>query len=98
MIHVATSFVVGANVVRNSVVASRINRSEVDRNPPPDVGVSTRQNHEASMSIHPVYLLLFVTLLLVAAFAVWNLLSTRRQQKYGTDNISGPGGKNDPLR
>jgi hypothetical protein len=50
------------------------------------------------MSIHPVYLLLFVTLLLVAAFAAWNLLSTRRQQKHGTDNISGPGGKNDPLR
>ncbi len=50
------------------------------------------------MLIHPVYLLLFVTLLLVAAFAAWNLLSTRRQQKYGTDNISGPGGKNDPLR
>jgi hypothetical protein len=50
------------------------------------------------MSVHPVYLLAFLTLGLVIAFGAWNLVSTRRQQKHGTDNIAGPGGKSDPLR
>jgi hypothetical protein len=98
MIHVATPFVVGANVIRIVAVASRRDRFDTGRNLLPDPGVSIGRNQEATMSIHPVYLLLFVTLLLVAALAAWNLLATRRQQKHGTDNISGPGGKNDPLR
>ncbi len=46
--------------------------------------------------MHPVFVLAFVTLLLVVAFGIWNVVGTRRQQKHGTD-IPGPGGKNDPL-
>jgi hypothetical protein len=47
--------------------------------------------------MHPVYLLAFLTLLIVAAVAVWSLWSTRRQQQPGP-TTSGPGGPNDPLR
>ena len=49
------------------------------------------------MSDHPLYWLAFLTFIVVAGFAVWNLISTRRQQKHG-GNVSGPGGPNDPLR
>ena len=45
---------------------------------------------------HPVYLLAFLTFLLVIAFLVWNLISVRRNQKTG-DKTSGIGGPNDPL-
>ncbi len=47
--------------------------------------------------MHPVYLLAFVTLLLVLGVADWSLWSTRRQQQPG-ETTSGPGGPNDPLR
>ena len=49
------------------------------------------------MSGHPLYLLAFMTFIVVGGLAVWNLISTHRRQKLGR-NISGPGGPNDPLR
>jgi hypothetical protein len=49
------------------------------------------------MSRHPLYWLAFLTFIVVAGFAGWNLMSTRRRQKAG-DNVSGLGGPNDPLR
>ena len=48
------------------------------------------------MSSHPLYLLVFVTFLLVVAFLVWNLLSVKRNQKTG-GKTSGIGGPNDPM-
>jgi hypothetical protein len=48
------------------------------------------------MSTHPLYLLVFVTFLLVLAFLVWNLVSVRRHQKTG-GKTSGIGGPNDPM-
>ncbi len=47
--------------------------------------------------VHPVYVLAFLTLLIVAGLALWNLWSTKRQQQPG-ETTSGPGGPNDPLR
>jgi hypothetical protein len=47
--------------------------------------------------MHPVYLLAFLTLLIVAGVAIWSLWSTTRQQAPG-ETTSGPGGPNDPLR
>jgi hypothetical protein len=48
-------------------------------------------------SVHPVYILAFLTLFLVAGVAIWSLWSTTRQQQPGP-TTSGPGGPNDPLR
>jgi len=45
---------------------------------------------------HPLFLLAIVTLLIVAAFGIWNFLSVRRRQKYGR-STTGIGGRNDPL-
>ncbi len=47
--------------------------------------------------MHPVYLLAFLTLLIVAGVAIWSLWSTKRQQQPGPTK-SGPGGPNDLLR
>jgi hypothetical protein len=47
--------------------------------------------------VHPLYVLAFLTLLIVAGFAIWNLWSTKRQQEPGP-TTSGLGGPNDPLR
>jgi hypothetical protein len=46
--------------------------------------------------MHPLFLLVFVTLIAVIAFATWNLQSTRRHQQTG-GNTEGLGGPNDPL-
>ena len=46
--------------------------------------------------MHPLYLLAFVTFLLVLGFLAWNLLSVRRHQKTG-GKASGIGGPNDPI-
>ena len=48
------------------------------------------------MSSHPLYLLVFVTFLLVIVFLGWNLLSVKRNQKTG-GKTSGIGGPNDPM-
>jgi hypothetical protein len=48
------------------------------------------------MSGHPLYLLAFITFLLVIGFLGWNLLSVRRNQKTG-GQTSGIGGPNDPM-
>jgi hypothetical protein len=48
------------------------------------------------MSTHPLYLLVFVTLLCVVAFLLWNLLSVKRHQQTG-GKTSGIGGPNDPM-
>ncbi len=45
--------------------------------------------------MHPVFILAFVTFLLLAAFLVWNVISTKRH-KFGRD-VAGPGGSSDPL-
>ena len=46
---------------------------------------------------HPVILLSFATFALVIGFAIWNLITVRRQQKGGGEPKSGIGGPNDPL-
>jgi hypothetical protein len=46
--------------------------------------------------MHPLLLLVMMTIVLVGGFAIWSLTSTFRQQKYGKD-VSGIGGRNDPL-
>ena len=46
------------------------------------------------MSSHPLYLLVFVTLAVVIAFAAWSFLSTKGHEK---DPNKGLGGPNDPL-
>ena len=48
------------------------------------------------MSGHPLYLLAFVTFLLVIEFLGWNLLSVKRNQQTG-GKASGIGGPNDPM-
>lgn len=48
------------------------------------------------MSDHPLYLLAFLTFILVLGFLGWNLLSVRRNQKTG-GKTSGIGGPNDPM-
>ncbi len=48
------------------------------------------------MPLHPLFWLAAITFLIVISFAAWNLISTRRRQKYGK-NVGGMGGKNDPL-
>ena len=48
------------------------------------------------MPSHTLFWLATVTFLIVIGFAAWNLISTRRRQKYGR-NVKGMGGKNDPL-
>jgi hypothetical protein len=45
--------------------------------------------------MHPVFILAFVTFLLLAAFLVWNVVSTRRHSF--RKDVSGPGGSSDPL-
>jgi hypothetical protein len=50
----------------------------------------------AELTMHPVYILAFVTFFLLAGFLVWNLISVRRNQKTG-GKTSGLGGPNDPL-
>lgn len=49
--------------------------------------------------MHPVYILAFVTFILVIAFLVWNLLSVRQHQKTGGrgHETTGVGGPNDPM-
>jgi hypothetical protein len=51
---------------------------------------------EALMSAHPLYLLVFVTFLLVIGFLVWSKISTKRSLETG-GHTSGLGGPNDPL-
>jgi hypothetical protein len=46
--------------------------------------------------MHPLFLLVFVTLLAVIAFGVWNWVSLRRHQQTG-GNVSGFGGAADPM-
>lgn len=46
---------------------------------------------------HPLFLLAIATFVLVIAFALWNLIATRRQAKYGR-RTTGIGGPNDPLK
>ncbi|MGD0102522.1 MAG: hypothetical protein ABSC06_00615 [Rhodopila sp.] len=46
--------------------------------------------------MHPVYVLAFITFLLVLAFLVWNLLSLKEHQRTG-GKITGIGGPNDPM-
>ncbi len=48
------------------------------------------------MSDHPLYLLAFLTFLLILGFLVWNLVSVRRKQQTG-GKTSGLGGPNDPM-
>ena len=45
---------------------------------------------------HPLLWLAIATFIVVIGFLVWNLISTRRQQKHGP-NVSGLGGPNDPM-
>ena len=45
--------------------------------------------------MHPIFILAFVTFLLIAAFLVWNVISTKRH-KFNAD-VAGPGGSSDPL-
>jgi hypothetical protein len=50
------------------------------------------------MSSHPLYWLLFVTLLIVVAIAGWSLMSTAAHQKSGGKGASsGLGGPHDPM-
>jgi hypothetical protein len=46
------------------------------------------------MSSHPLYWLLFVTLILVIAFAVWSFASTKGHEKSPEKGLGGP---NDPM-
>lgn len=46
------------------------------------------------MSGHPLYWLVFVTLIVVIAFAGWSFFSTKGHSK---DPTKGLGGPNDPL-
>ncbi len=46
--------------------------------------------------MHPLFLLAFVTFLLVLAFLGWNWLSVRRHQQTGGKG-PGLGGPNDPM-
>jgi len=46
--------------------------------------------------MHPVYVLAFITFLLVLAFLVWNLLSVKEHQRTG-GKTTGIGGPNDPM-
>jgi len=46
---------------------------------------------------HPLFWLAILTFLLVVGAAVWSLVSTRKQQKFGK-STSGIGGPNDPMR
>jgi hypothetical protein len=45
---------------------------------------------------HPLFLLAIVTLVIVAGFGMWSLMSVKRRQKYGR-STTGVGGPNDPL-
>jgi hypothetical protein len=45
---------------------------------------------------HPLFLLAIATFVVIGAVAVWNLTGTLRQLKHGND-VSGVGGRNDPL-
>ena len=45
--------------------------------------------------MHPVFILAFVTFLLLVGFLVWNIISTKRH-RFGRD-VTGPGGSSDPL-
>jgi len=45
---------------------------------------------------HPLFLLAVITLIIVLAFAGWNLASVRRRQKYGSA-AKGIGSDNDPM-
>ena len=49
------------------------------------------------MPSHPLFWLAAVTFLIIIAVAAWNLVSTRRRQKYGKA-VKGMGGVNDPLK
>ncbi len=46
---------------------------------------------------HPSFWLAIMTFVLVVGIAVWSLVSTRKQQKFGK-STSGIGGPNDPMR
>ena len=48
------------------------------------------------MPSHPLFWLAGATFLILLAVLIWNLISTRRRQKYGK-NVKGLGGDNDPL-
>jgi hypothetical protein len=48
------------------------------------------------MSGHPLFWLLFVTLIAFGGFGAWSYMSAHRNQKTG-GNTSGVGGPNDPL-
>jgi hypothetical protein len=48
------------------------------------------------MGVHPVWLLAFVTLIVVMGVGIWSWLSTKRHQQTG-GKTSGLGGPNDPL-
>jgi hypothetical protein len=45
---------------------------------------------------HPLFWLAILTFLLVAAWALWSLVATRRQMKYG-DSARGIGSPQDPM-
>ena len=46
--------------------------------------------------MHPLFLLPAITIIALIAFAVWNVITTRRRHKHGPD-VSGVGGRKDPL-
>jgi hypothetical protein len=48
------------------------------------------------MGVHPVWLLAFVTLIVVMGVGIWSWLSTKRHQQTG-GKTSGLGGPNDPM-
>jgi hypothetical protein len=50
------------------------------------------------MSSHPLYWLLFATLLIVVAIAIWSFISTKSHEKTGGKGTStGLGGPHDPM-
>ena len=48
------------------------------------------------MSSHPLYWLVFATMILVIGAAAWSWISTKRRQTTG-GRTSGLGGPNDPM-
>jgi hypothetical protein len=46
--------------------------------------------------MHPVFILAFATFALIIGVLIWNIASTKKQQKTG-GNTSGIGGPNDPM-
>jgi hypothetical protein len=49
-----------------------------------------------TIAVHPLFLLAIATFVLIVAFLVWNVMSTKRH-RFGRNNPAGIGGVSDPM-